>query len=100
MMDHLRRLLIVLACNAAGLATLLLIPHLAIYFHYYPDLQDHDARALMEKWVYGGSGLALAICCLFSLGSFFTGGVWRIVLLAMPVIVPAAYMVRMILHFG
>lgn len=98
-MAHIYKLLIVLACNAAGLTALLLIPHLAIHFHYYPDLQDHNARALMEKWVYGGSGLALALCCLFSLGSFFTNGTWRMTLLALPVFIPAIYMIRMILYF-
>ena len=98
-MTYLYKVLIVLACNAAGLIALLLIPHLAIHFNYYPDVQDHDARAQMQTWVYGGSTMALAICCLFSLGSFFTRGYIRAILLSLPVVIPAVFMIRMLAYF-
>lgn len=99
-MIDIKTLLMVLAVNITGLLLILLIPHAAIALGRYPAIEDAAARALMQRWVYGGSALVLIVCAALSLGGLFVKRPMRMVFFAAPVCLPALFMVRMLAWFA
>jgi len=98
-MLHVVRILLFLLVNAAGYLSILLLSNGAIKMGVYPDMLTLQDRDMFETWLFGG-GLWVWIASAFvSIGSFFTIGTMRNVLLLAPLYMTGSYVTLVILYF-